>query len=121
MIRTAGPGHIEDRTISAATNPYLTLAAYIKAGLDGIHRELEPGEPNLGNMYDLSLDQITAKGIKIFPQTLNEALDNLEKDDVILEALGSIGNTFLDIKRQEWKDYHRDVSQWEIDRYLTLH
>jgi glutamine synthetase len=121
MIRTAGPGHLEDRTISAATNPYLTLAAYIKAGLDGIHRELEPGEPNLGNMYDLSMDQIIAKGIKIFPQTLNEALDNLEKDDVILEALGPIGDTFLNIKRQEWKDYHRDVSQWEIDRYLTLH
>jgi glutamine synthetase len=121
MIRTAGPGHLEDRTISAATNPYLTLAAYIKAGLDGIHRELQPGEPNLGNMYDLTMQQIINKGIKIFPQTLNEALDNLENDNVILEGLGPIGDTFLKIKRQEWKDYHKDISQWEIDRYLTLH
>ena len=121
MIRTAGPGHIEDRTISAACNPYLTLAAYITAGLDGIHNKLEPGEPNLGNMYDLTIEEILQKGVKIFPQTLNEALDNLEKDNLVMESLGPIANEFMSIKKSEWKDYHREISAWEIDRYLTLH
>ena len=62
MIRTAGEGHFEDRTISAAANPYLALAAYLVAGLDGIERGLEPGEPNLGNMYERPLDEIQAEG-----------------------------------------------------------
>ena len=62
MIRTAGEGHFEDRTISAAANPYLALAAYLVAGLDGIERGLEPGEPNLGNMYERSSTISKRKG-----------------------------------------------------------
>src|SRR5436309_1796097 len=49
MVRTAGPGHFEDRTVSSGCNPYLALAAYVAAGLDGIENKLDPGEPNLGN------------------------------------------------------------------------
>ena len=120
MIRTAGPGHLEDRTISAGCNPYLALAAYVYAGLDGIHRELDPGEPNLGNLYELGLEEIQRRGIRIFPQSLHEALDELEKDDAVLESLGPIAPDFLDLKGQEWKGYHRQVTSWEIDRYLTL-
>ena len=120
MIRTAGAGHLEDRTISAACNPYLTMAAYLWAGLDGVRRELEPGEPNLGNMYDLGMEEIRRRGIEIFPQSLAQALDNLEKDHVVLDALGPIADEFVKLKRQEWTNYHRTVSPWEIERYLTL-
>ena len=120
MIRTAGPGHFEDRTVSAGCNPYLAFAAYVSAGLDGIQRELDPGEPNLGNLYSLGLEEIQRRGIRIFPQSLQESLDELEKDDIVLESLGVIAPDFLDLKRQEWKDYHRQVTSWEIDRYLTL-
>ncbi len=120
MIRTAGPGHLEDRTLSAGCNPYLALAAYLSAGLDGIHRELEPGEPNLGNLYDLGLEEIRRRGIRVFPQSLQESLDELEGDDLVLESLGPIAPDFTRLKRQEWKDYHRQVTQWENDRYLTL-
>ena len=120
MIRTAGPGHLEDRTISAGCNPYLALAAYVTAGLDGIHRKLDPGEPNLGNLYDLGLEEIQRRGIKLFPQNLEEALDELEADPLVLNALGAIAPDFVQLKRQEWKDYHRQVTSWEIDRYLTL-
>ena len=120
MIRTAGPGHLEDRTISAACNPYLVLAAYVTAGLDGVKRKLEPGKANLGNLYDLGLEEIQRRGIKIFPQSLNEALNNLEKDDIVLQALGAIGPEYLKLKRQEWKDYHRQVTPWETQRYLTM-
>ena len=120
MIRTAGPGHLEDRTISAGCNPYLALAAYVSAGLDGIHRESDPGEPNLGNLYDLGLEEIQRRGIRVFPQSLQEGLDELEDDELVLESLGAIAPDFTMLKRQEWKDYHRQVTQWEIDRYLTL-
>ncbi|MCE2464974.1 MAG: type III glutamate--ammonia ligase [Dehalococcoidia bacterium] len=120
MIRTAGPGHLEDRTISSGCNPYLVLAAYVAAGLDGIAWELEPGEPNLGNLYDLGLEEIQRRGIKLFPQSLDEALDELEEDQVVLESLGAIAPDFVQLKRQEWKDYHRQVSAWEVERYLTL-
>ena len=120
MLRTAGPGHMEDRTISAGCNPYLVLAAYVSAGLDGIRRELEPGEPNLGNLYDLGLEEIQRRGIRLFPQDLQESLDALEQDDLVLDSLGQIAPDYVKLKRQEWKDYHRQVSSWEIDRYLTL-
>ena len=120
MIRTAGPGHFEDRTISAGCNPYLALAAYLSAGLDGIHRELPAGEPNLGNMYELGMEEIQRRGIRLLPQTLSEALDELERDETVLESLGAIRKEYVDLKRAEWKEYHRQVGSWEVDRYLTF-
>ena len=120
MIRTAGPGHLEDRTISAGCNPYLAFAVYIAAGLDGVRRELDPGEANRGNMYSLTLEEIEDKGISLLPQSLYEALEELKQDTVIQEALGPIYDEFIEVKDQEWRDYHRQVTQWELDRYLTL-
>ncbi|MFQ5933833.1 MAG: type III glutamate--ammonia ligase, partial [Dehalococcoidia bacterium] len=120
MIRTAGPGHLEDRTISAGCNPYLALAAYVKAGLDGVKRKLDPGKANLGNMYALGLEEIARRGIQLLPQSLNEALGELRQDSVIQDALGVIYNEFVEVKEQEWRDYHRQVTRWELDRYLTL-
>ena len=120
MIRTAGPGHLEDRTISAACNPYLSLAAYVSAGLDGVRRKLDPGKANLGNMYELGLEEIQRRGIRLLPQSLAEALAELRKDEVIQEALGVIYEEFVNLKEAEWKEYHSQVSQWEINRYLTM-
>ena len=120
MIRTAGPGHLEDRTISAACNPYLAFAAYVTAGLDGVRRKLDPGEPYLENLYDLGLDEIRRRGIRLLPQSLAESLDELRRDDLVRESLGVIYDEFVDLKEGEWREYHRQVSQWEIDRYLTL-
>jgi glutamine synthetase len=120
MIRTPDPGHVEDRTVSAAFNPYLAFAAYLAAGLDGIKSKLDPGEPNLGNMYEMSLEEMTRRRIRVLPQSLSEALDELERDDVIKAGLGPIAAEFLKLKRMEWNDYHRQVSAWEVDRYLTM-
>ena len=120
MIRTAGPGHLEDRTISAGCNPYLALAAYLSAGIDGVRRELSPGEPNVANMYALGMAEIERRGVRMLPQSLAESLAELRKDDVIQESLGPIYDEFIKLKEAEWKEYHRQVSQWEIDRYLTL-
>ena len=120
MIRTAGPGHLEDRTVSAACNPYLSMAAYLTAGLDGVRRGLDPGEPHLGNLYDLGLEEIRRRGIRQFPQTLAEAVAELRNDEVVQGALGPIYDEFVTLKEAEWREYHSQVSQWEIDRYLTM-
>jgi glutamine synthetase len=120
MIRTPDAGHVEDRTVSSAFNPYLAFAAYLAAGLDGIKKRLDPGEPNLGNMYAMSLEEMARRDISVLPQSLDEALDELERDPVIQGALGPIYPEFLKLKRMEWNDYHRQVSAWEVDRYLTM-
>jgi len=120
MIRVCGPGHIEDRTMSAGCNPYLAFAAYLAAGLDGIENEIQPPKPNFGNMYALTLDEIRKRGVSTLPQTLNEALDHLERDEVVLGSLGVIKDEFVKLKRLEWNEYHSKVSQWEIEQYLTM-
>ncbi len=122
MFRVPEPGRFESRLVSGAVNPYLGLAAFIAAGLDGIRRKLDPGEPNIGaNMYATSLEEMRRKGTGLVPQSLPEALAALEDDRVIQEALGAeLAPEFLKVKRQEWVRYHNTVSDWEIDRYLTL-
>ena len=120
MIRTAGPGHLEDRTMSAACNPYLSFGAYLMAGLDGIKRKLDPGEPHLGNLYDLGLEEIRRRGVRMLPQSLAEALTELKHDDAVKDSLGVISDEFIEQKESEWREYHRQVTPWEIQRYLTL-
>jgi glutamine synthetase len=120
MIRTPDAGHVEDRTVSAAFNPYLGMAAYLYAGLDGIKRSLDPGEPNRRNMYALSPQEVARDGIRTLPQSLGEALDELQADEVIQGALGPIYAEFLQLKRKEWDEYHRQVTAWEVERYLTM-
>ena len=120
MIRTAGPGHLEDRTMSAACNPYLSFGAYLSAGLDGVRRRLDPGEPNLGNLYDLGLEEIRRRGVRMLPQSLAESLAELKADTVVRDSLGPIYDEFVEQKEGEWREYHRQVTPWEIQRYLTL-
>ena len=120
MIRTAGPGHFEDRTVSAGCNPYLALAVYVAAGMDGIHNRIDPGDPNLANMYDRPLETVLAEGIEILPQSLPEAIAALQDDDVVRDALGVIADEFINLKKQESSSYESDVSPWEINQYLTF-
>jgi glutamine synthetase len=119
MLRVPEAGHVEDRTVSSACNPYLAIAAYLAAGLDGIARRLDPGAPNLGNLYESSLSEMAERGIKTLPQSLDDALDHFEADPVIRDALGPIADEFLHLKRDEWRAYHAQVGAWEIQRYLT--
>ena len=120
MIRTVGPGHFEDRTVSAGCNPYLALAAYLAAGLDGIEKKIDPGEPNLGNMYERPLQEVLEQGIRILPQSLSEAIEELRDDEVIKGALGVIADEFVELKTKEWETYDSQVTRWEIDQYLTF-
>ena len=120
MIRTAGPGHLEDRTMSSACNPYLSFAAYLTAGMDGIRHKLDPGEPFLGNLYELGMDEIRRRGVRLLPQSLAEALEELKQDELVQSSLGVIYDELAALKEGEWREYHRQVTQWELDRYLTM-
>lgn len=109
---------LEFRLPDSGCNPYLVHAAIIAAGLDGIERELDPGEPLNINLYDLTPEELIAKNIDILPQNLGEAVAALEADNLLTEALGSeLMKEFIQLKRDEWIDYSRHVSDWEIQRY----
>ncbi|ABG05422.1 L-glutamine synthetase [Rubrobacter xylanophilus DSM 9941] len=114
-------GRLELRLTDSGANPYLATAALIAAGLDGIDRNLDPGEPCRDNLYALSSGDLQRRNIRQLPSTLNAACDALEADSVICEALGAdFVEEFLETKRQEWDRYNRHVSEWEIDRYLEF-
>lgn len=115
-------GRIELRLPDGTCNPYLTTAAMIAAGMDGIERELEPGKGHDSNLYDMTPAELAENGIGILPQNLHEALLALEKDDVIMGALGEgLAKEFLELKHMEWVEYMRHVSDWEINRYVEFY
>ncbi len=114
-------GRLEFRLSDSGSNPYLVTAALIAAGLDGVERGLDPGEPRTENLYDLSGEELREKGIDLLPHTLNEACDALEADGVICKALGiEFVEEYIELKRQEWDNYNRHVSDWEVKRYLEF-
>jgi glutamine synthetase len=114
-------GRIELRLTDSSANPYLATAAVISAGLDGIERMLDPGEPHNLNHYTLSTEELRARGIALLPQSLHEAIAALENDRLFAESLGAefLGE-FIRLKRMEWVEYHRHVSDWEVQRYLEF-
>jgi glutamine synthetase len=119
MVRVP-KGRLELRLPDGACNPYLATAAVIAAGLDGIERELDPGVPRNVNLYEWSEAQLSEAGIGLLPQNLSAALDALQGDEVICKALGPISGEFLKLKRMEWVEYMRHVSDWEIKSYLEF-
>jgi glutamine synthetase len=124
MLRIPGPGRIEDRTIDGSTNPYLAATVVLAAGLDGIERGLDPGEPNSDNLYAHSYDELRGRGLETLPANLLEATQALERDDVIRGSLGrgrdeDYADYFIRVKRDEWSRYHEQVTPWELKEYLT--
>ena len=114
-------GRIELRLPDGSCNPYLATAAIMAAGMDGIDRKLDAGAPNNNNMYEYSIAQLQEIGIKLLPQTLGEAIDALEKDELVKGALGKkLAEEFITLKRMEWVEYSRHVSEWEQSRYLEF-
>ncbi len=109
----------EVRCPDPSSNPYLTFAVLIAAGLDGVERGLELSAPVEESLFEMDAARIAEKGIRELPGTLGEAIDELERDEVVRDALGEhVFRHFVDAKRAEWDEYRLQVSQWEIDRYL---
>lgn len=122
MIRIPAPGRIENRLGDGAANPYLAATVLLAAGLDGIENQIDPGEQNVDNLYEVPEDELQRRGIASLPSTLNDAADALEADDVIKNALGTeYADYYIQVKRKEWRDYHLSVSQWETDKYLAVY
>ena len=119
MVRIPG-GRLELRLADGSCNPYLATAVAIAAGLDGIEKELDPGVLYNTNLYDFSEQEIKDKGIQTLPQSLKEAVDALEADEVITGALGVLAEEFISLKRMEWVEYMRHVSEWEVKKYLEF-
>ena len=114
-------GRFEWRLPDASANPYLATAALIAAGLDGVDRRLDLGTPCTEDLFKLSLAEIRQRGIAVLPQSLGEAVDALQRDEVICGALGqTLTEQYSQLKRAEWTEYARHVSGWEMARYGAM-
>jgi glutamine synthetase len=112
---------VELRFADPACNPYLTFAALLQAGLEGIERGYELPEPMEQNLYHLAPDERRRLGIEQLPETLGEAIEITAESELVLRTLGEhMFNRFIEIKRQEWEDYRVQVTPWELDRYLPV-
>ncbi len=109
----------ELRVPDPSCNPYLAIAVMLAAGLDGVQSQMTAPEPVERNIFAMSQRQKKRLKIKQLPPDLSSALDNLEKDKVIVEALGEhIASHFVAAKRREWSEYISHVHPWECDQYL---
>jgi len=119
-----GPGHaktkrVEYRAVDPSCNPYLALSCILMAGLDGVKKSLDPGDPVDMNVYSLTAEQKRAMRIGELPTTLRNALDEMASDEVIQRALGShIFDRFIQLKTNDWNQYCLYVTPWEIMKYL---
>ena len=112
---------LELRCPDPSCNPYLAYAAMLKAGLEGIQEKLMPPPPVEENVYDFSDEKLKEMSIDSLPGSLMEALGELERDELLRETLGEqTYEAFVRAKKTEWDQYRTQVSQWEIDQYLTL-
>ncbi len=111
---------IELRSPDPSCNPYLTFAACLAAGLDGIENDLMPPEEVTENIFDMDEEARALHGIEDLPSSLNVALHELRRDPVILETLGNhVVNQYIAGKEREWLEYKTRVSSWEISKYLV--
>ena len=112
---------MELRCPDPACNPYLTFAVLLQAGLEGIEQGYELPEPMEKNLYHLSPEERQRQGIEQLPETLGEAVEIAAGSELVLRTLGEhMFNRFIEIKRREWEDYRVQVTQWELDRYLSV-
>ncbi len=111
---------IELRCPDPSANPYLSLAVCLAAGLDGIKKDLKPPASVDENIFHMSVERRAALGVDSLPGTLEEAVSELEKDELIKSALGEhVFTNYVSAKKKEWDSYRTKVTQWEIDNYLS--
>ena len=111
---------IECRAVDSSMNPYLAAAMILGAGLDGIERNLDPGDPRDINMYELTDAQLAEQGVQTLPRTLLEAIEAFGRDPLGAQVMGpELAASYQQLKSAEWGDYHNEISTWELDNYLT--
>jgi glutamine synthetase len=111
----------ELRCPDPACNPYLTFAALLQAGLEGIEKGYELPEPMEKNLYHLNAEEGRRLGVEHLPETLGQAIEIAAASELVLRTLGEhMFRRFIEIKRNEWESYRTQVTQWELDRYLPI-
>lgn len=111
-------GRVEFRASDASANIYLLLNSLIQAGMNGIEKGLEPGDEIEENLYDMREHEIQAMGIETLPSNLNEALQELKKDEIVKDSLGKSYEHYLRLKKEEILEFSREVTEWETEKYL---
>jgi len=117
---------IEFRSPDPLCNPYLAYAVVFEAGMDGIRKKIDPGDPIEKNVYHLTEAERKSLGIKTLPGSLKEALEEWESDDICIRALGKeTAEKYLELKLAEWREYEKNgnsktVTAWEIQRYFYM-
>jgi glutamine synthetase len=113
---------LELRCPDPSCNPYLAFAVMLAAGLDGIENDLPLPEPVEENLYHFSDDDLLRRNIPTLPSTLGEAIDEMERDEVVRRALGDhVFERLIEAQRTEWNAFRKHVSGWERDRYLEVY
>lgn len=118
---TRGNGtRIELRCPDPSANPYLALATCLAAGLDGIKRKLNAPESVNRNIFEMTEEERKLSGIESLPESLFEAINCMKNDEFIEKVLGKhITNKYIEAKLKEWESYRTQVTQWEIEEYLS--
>jgi len=119
---------LEYRSPDPLCNPYLAYTVLFEAGLEGIRKKIEPGDPVEENVYHLSESRRKELGIKTLPTSLKEALEEWNSDDICIRALGKANaEKYLKLKMEEWREYEswgrisaniNKITKWELQKYL---
>lgn len=110
---------VELRCPDPSANPYLVLAVCLAAGLDGIRNKIMPPEGVCENVFDMGEEERKRRGIEALPSDLNEAIEELRKDEFIRGVLGEhITDKYVKAKSADWTAYRAQVTEWEIEEYL---
>ncbi|WP_379967485.1 type I glutamate--ammonia ligase [Ectobacillus sp. sgz5001026] len=113
---------VEVRSVDPAANPYLALAVLLASGLDGIKNKLAAPAPVDRNIYVMTKEEREQTGIIDLPATLAQAIDKLQSDEVMCEALGDhLLEHFVEAKEIEWDMFRTQVHQWERDQYMNIY
>lgn len=111
----------EVRMPDPSCNPYLALAVMLAAGLDGIEHDMEPPPAIQRNIFKMTVREKRHHRVKELPTDLREAVDELQKDEVVARALGEhVMDHFVEAKMAEWREYSSTIHPWELERYLDL-
>jgi glutamine synthetase len=111
---------LELRSPDPSCNPYLAFAVILAAGLDGIKNRIQPPPPMDKNIFRMSREERMKEGIDSLPASLEEAINEMEKSELVRETLGEhIFTKYIEAKRKEWEDYRTKITPWEIEHYLT--
>lgn len=116
--RVEATTNIEIKAVDGSANPYLALGALVAAGLDGVRRGLDPGEPVSVNPHELDEAERQRRGIRRYPTSLAESVDELARDQMLLDALGPArAHEVMAVRRAEWDD----LGSGPVEREIAAH